>query len=242
MEVTAANILVEAPGFEGHMRIPANIAWASMSLAFDDLATAGRTLLGCDLTPPRKARLLRPPEHLMARLRRLHGAACHLADSTPDILAYPEVARAVEQELIRTMIACLNERMAFENFRNMRRPIMQRFEAALEVHGNDPVYLTEVCAEIGVSDRSLRLHCQEHLGMSPQRYLWLRRMNLARRALSRADETRATVTSIATQYGFGELGRFSVQYRKLFGERPSAALRRRPNEPRAIAGKHIETF
>ena len=41
----------------------------------------------------------------MARLRRLHGAACHLADSTPDILAYPEVARAVEQELIRTMIA-----------------------------------------------------------------------------------------------------------------------------------------
>jgi len=49
---------------------------------------------------------------------------------------------------------------------------------------------------------------------------------LARRALRGADPETKTVTEIASDYGFWELGRFSVAYRSLFGESPSAALRR----------------
>jgi hypothetical protein len=37
------------------------------------------------------------------------------------------------------------------------------------------------------------------------------------------------VTSVATDHGFSELGRFSVQYRTLFGESPSASLQRPPD-------------
>jgi AraC-like DNA-binding protein len=62
--------------------------------------------------------------------------------------------------------------------------------------------------------------------MSPHRYLWLRRMHLARNALRRAERHSATVTSIVRDYGFGELGRFAVTYRQLFGESPSATLAR----------------
>ena len=68
--------------------------------------------------------------------------------------------------------------------------------------------------------------------MSPTRYLWLRRMHLARRALRRADPAMTTVTEIASNCGFWELGRFSVAYRALFGESPSAALRRSSDDPR----------
>jgi AraC-like DNA-binding protein len=61
------------------------------------------------------------------------------------------------------------------------------------------------------------------------RYLWLRRMHLAHRALLDADPQTATVTAIATEHGFWELGRFSVEHRRLFGETPSACLQRRRN-------------
>ena len=75
--------------------------------------------------------------------------------------------------------------------------------------------------------------------MSPHRYLWLRRMNLARRSLSRAGPGKATVTSIATEHGFWELGRFSVEYRKLFGETPSTTLRSGPGETSVIAAHPV---
>ena len=44
--------------------------------------------------------------------------------------------------------------------------------------------------------------------MGPIRYLRLRRMHLARRALLLADPAVVAVTDIATEYGFWELGRF----------------------------------
>ena len=66
--------------------------------------------------------------------------------------------------------------------------------------------------------------------MGPIRYLWLRRMHLARQELLRADPATTTVTSIATAQGFWELGKFSVAYRLLFGESPAVTLRQRPDQ------------
>jgi AraC-like DNA-binding protein len=91
--------------------------------------------------------------------------------------------------------------------------------------------MTELCAAVGASGRALRMYCQEHLGMSPHRYLLLRRMNLVRRALALADPAATNVTTIALDHGFGELGRFAVSYRELFGEVPSVTLRRAPDPP-----------
>ena len=132
------------------------------------------------------------------------------------------------------MVRCLTEGMPAvnDNARHQRVPVMRRFERFLEENQGRPIYVAEICAAIGVADRTLRLHSLEHLGMSPHRYLWLRRMHLARRALALADPTTKTVTELANDRGFGELGRFSVTYRKLFGESPSATLRRAPYDPR----------
>jgi AraC-like DNA-binding protein len=112
--------------------------------------------------------------------------------------------------------------------------VMTRFEDFLVARRFEPLYLAEICAAIGVSERTLRTCCQEHLGMAPIRYLWLRRMHLARRALLRAGPETTTVTEIATEHGFWELGRFSVEYRALFGESPSASLRWASARPDAL--------
>jgi|SRR5215475_14581670 len=86
--------------------------------------------------------------------------------------------------------------------------------------------VAKICAAIGVAERTLRLRCQEHLGMSPYRFLWLHRMQQVRLALAEADPKITSVTEVAGNHGFTELGRFSVAYRNLFGESPSTTLRR----------------
>ena len=104
--------------------------------------------------------------------------------------------------------------------------IVARFEEFLEANPGRPLYLAEICPAIGVGERTLRLACVKHLGMGPIRYFSTRRMHLARRELLCADPSTATVTRIATDLGFWELGRFSVAYRALFGETPAKTLRR----------------
>jgi AraC-like DNA-binding protein len=110
--------------------------------------------------------------------------------------------------------------------------MIAKFEDFLASRQYEPVHLAEICKAIGGSERSLRVCCHEYFGMGPIRYLFLRRMHLARRALLGADAQATSVTAIATDLGFWELGRFSVDYRMLFGESPSASLRRPPQQVR----------
>jgi AraC-like DNA-binding protein len=104
--------------------------------------------------------------------------------------------------------------------------IMRRFRRVVEENPAEPLYIPEICKEVGVSERTLRMCCQEHLGMGPKRYLLMRRMHLARRALRQAALDATSVTAIAMRYGFWQLGRFAIEYQSLFGESPSATLLR----------------
>jgi AraC-like DNA-binding protein len=229
-ELAPDEIVFYPLGSDHHYRTSTSYHCGGMSLTPGDLAGFGEMLAERQLKSPANIRILRPPAPLLSRLLALHKAAGDLAATAPDILASPEVARSVEQALIRAMVACLTDPDTKDRHHSirLRLAVMQRFEQMLEAHSDEPLHVTDLCAGIGVSERTLRLHCQEHLGMSPHRYLWLRRMNLVHRALTRAEATAKTVTAVANDYGFAELGRFAVSYRRLFGESPSATLRRLP--------------
>lgn len=234
MELTEGKILVFGLGSVGHQRTAAGCQWGTMSLTLEDLAAAGQAIIGREVIAPSDTHCIRPQPQFMSRLLRLHKAAGHLAKTVPDILANPEVARAMEQALLGAMIACVgggDEVDVGGTFRH-HAAIMRRLEEVLEANLDRPLYVVEICKAARVSAKTLRLCCQEQLGMSPKRYLVLRRMHLARRALCIADPVATTVTEIATNYGFWELGRFSVAYHSLFGESPSASLRRPPDDSR----------
>ena len=164
----------------------------------------------------------------MSRLINLHKAAGALAETAPDLLAQPEVARAMEQALTHAVVGCLTDEEVDQSHtvNSYHRTLLARFEELLAESGNAPLHPGKICAAIGAPERTLRGCCQQHLGMSPIRYLRLRRMHLAHQALLKADGKTTTVTSIATDQGFWELGKFSVAYRSLFGESPSATLLR----------------
>ena len=126
---------------------------------------------------------------------------------------------------------------------NNHSAVIARFEDFLAVNYDRDLYLADICTAIGASERTLRICCHEHIGMGPCRYIWLRRMHLAHRALVLASPFTTTVTEIATDHGFGELGRFATEYRALFGESPSESLRRptkgqQPNNARKNGPTH----
>jgi AraC-like DNA-binding protein len=227
MEVLPGDIVINDTDLM-YRRTEANCDWGSMSLSPDDLDAVYHAVTGREFAELARKHLVRPAPELMSRLRNLHATVAQLARTTPDILSLPGVAHALEQELILVLIRCLTEGDPSEMSAGNRRHdmIIARFEEFLESHPDRPLYLTEICAAIGVAERTLRVVCEEHLGMAPIRFLAMRRMHLAHRALRRADPSNTTVTRIATDHGFWELGRFSVAYRVLFDESPSESLRR----------------
>ncbi len=229
-EVSPGEILVYRRQAIKHSWTSGPSRLASMSLTHEDLASAGEAIAGRELTVPLNTYVARPAPAAMANLTALHKAAGELAKNSPEVLTIPAVAHALDQKLVHAMIVCLSADEATERRSCgwQHSKVIARFERFLEAKQYQPAYLAEICAAIGASERTLRTCCQEHYGMGPVRYLWLRRMHLARRALLRTDASAATVTMIATEHGFWELGRFSVEYRALFGESPSMSLQRPP--------------
>jgi len=233
LELPQGEIVVFRAGAEGHNRSSTACQWGSIALTHADVAAAGQALSGRELGAPAVTHRIKPTPLLLSRLLNLHEAAGHLVKTAPDILGKPEVGRAMDQALVEAMIACLATGDPFAErsaYRHHAR-VMRRLEELLYADSEGSLYMDDLCKATGVSYRTLHACCQEHLGMSPKRYLLLRRMHLAHRAL-RMGET--SVTEIATDYGFWELGRFSVTYRSLFGESPSTTLRRPPDDSKAL--------
>jgi AraC-like DNA-binding protein len=199
-----------------------------MSLPVEELVSSGATMIGCDLTPPKDPLIIRPPSPALAKLRRLHAAAGHLAEQAPEVIANPDAAFGLEQALMEAMVGCFGNNEAPEDSVAQRQHelIMRRFRRVVEENPDQPLYIPELCKAIGVSERTLRVCCQEQLGVGPKRYLLFRRLHLARRALRKGLPGTTTVTEIATRYGFWHFGRFAGEYQSLFGEPPSSTLYR----------------
>jgi AraC-like DNA-binding protein len=202
--------------------------WSAMSLDPEALTDASHAITGRDLTTPRSTRVMRPAAALVTRLTDLHRRVMHMAVSVPERLAHPEVARAVEHEMVHLMVRCLADHSESEDLIGNDRPtvIIRKFHELAIANPLRPLHLAEVCAGIGVSERTLMRCCNDQLGLGPIRFLWLRRMGMVRAALARADAMLSSVTEIATAHGFWELGRFAVNYRRIYGESPSQTLAR----------------
>jgi AraC-like DNA-binding protein len=223
------DVVFHSRGERMHQRTSGESQWGLISLPPEQLAACGKALTGLKITSPPAGRVLRPSRSAASDLLRLHSRACRLAETRHKLIANPEVARALEQELLHALVNCLTADDAIGNLKTRRHhaDIMVRFEDALSTLRGPRLNMPALCAAIGVPERTLRVCCAEFLGVSPTRYLLLRRLNMARSALRRADPVTASVAEIARSCQFLEPGRFAVTYRTIFGEMPSSTLRRK---------------
>jgi len=90
----------------------------------------------------------------------------------------------------------------------------------------DPPTIMELCKALNTSERTLHHVFRDIYNVSPKHFLTARRLFAAHQLLLAAPPRR-TVSEIAMDLGFFDLGRFAQAYRTMFGELPSRTLKRR---------------
>lgn len=106
------------------------------------------------------------------------------------------------------------------------REIVDRCKYVEEKHEGARITVKQLAAASGVSERTLRNAFHSYYGLSPSRYLAARLLKAVHRDLLIADPEAESVTGILLRRGVWEVGRFACNYRRFYGEVPSATLRR----------------
>lgn len=95
----------------------------------------------------------------------------------------------------------------------------------LRAHLHEPVRLETLAQIAGTAPRTLETHFRQFLGTTPLGWVRQMRLTQARRALLDPSGD-ASVTRVAMDCGFTQLGRFAAHYCRQFGEVPSQTLQR----------------
>jgi AraC-like DNA-binding protein len=211
-----------------HSRSTSHCRWGAILLPTRLLLSYARTINGDALALPSGVCTWRPTTNAFRNLIRLHISATRVANARVGVITTSEPARTLEYELIDAVIACLSGMPAKSDNETMTRHanIMARFEDLLQAHPSGVLTSAEICLVLDISARTLRAYCDKRLGMGPNLYMRLHRMQLVRRALRCGDGATISVAQIAAQHGFTQAGRFAGAYRAQFGEFPSVTLRR----------------
>ncbi|WP_237155568.1 helix-turn-helix domain-containing protein [Oryzibacter oryziterrae] len=97
-------------------------------------------------------------------------------------------------------------------------------QARAHIHDHlDRVTVAGIERHLAVSRRSLEYAFEAAVGLSPQRYIAMCRLNAIRRDLL---NTTDSIGDVAARHGVWHLGRFAGAYRAAFGELPSATRNR----------------
>ncbi|MEM8977827.1 MAG: helix-turn-helix domain-containing protein, partial [Pseudomonadota bacterium] len=107
---------------------------------------------------------------------------------------------------------------AFERFYYARKHLLEQLRNGSATDTDNKVL--EPLTHLG-SKRSIEQAFSQHITMGPLTYWRVVRLHNARRKLIDPKRRHQPIGDIAAEEGFWEFSRFSMQYRKHFGERPS---------------------
>ncbi|GGB87216.1 transcriptional regulator [Marinobacterium zhoushanense] len=98
--------------------------------------------------------------------------------------------------------------------------------AYIDAHIKEEIDVDELAQTSNVSVRTVYNQFSKHFGLTPRLYVKHAKLKNLRAELISNHKVR-NVTEVALDYGFTHLGRFSSDYRKMFGELPSETFKRR---------------
>lgn len=166
---------------------------------------------------------------LMDTARRVISAAMEGA-FTGNPVGQQEAARQIIQASRAVILGPASSQESIQTTGRPRLPragIIHEACRTVEDRAGKVVHVDELASAAGVSLRTLNNAFREQLGVSARRFIRAYTLNAARRALRSAEPGSVSVSEVAAGLGIWEWGRFSRDYHELFGELPSATLRRK---------------
>jgi AraC-like DNA-binding protein len=100
---------------------------------------------------------------------------------------------------------------------------VKRAEEYIEAHWREPMSIEALAIATNTSVRSLFIAFKKSRGYSPMAFIKRTRLAHAKRMLANSGST-TSVTEACFECGFGNMGHFASDYKKLFGEAPSETL------------------
>lgn len=158
----------------------------------------------------------------------IHQALRH---GSRDPQGMQSVSKVLNDNLLTAVIALLESACpppasTTDRRTGYRRLVSRAREYALS-RMSEPVTVPDLCRELFVSRRTLQNAFCETLGVGPNAWLKMLRLNAVRRELISPFSRCDTVKDAAMQWGFWHLSQFANDYQRLFNEKPSATLRAR---------------
>jgi AraC family ethanolamine operon transcriptional activator len=228
-------------GVEFDLRTPARLDVIAVSFRADRLAEmAGEH--GVD--PARLERWLsssctaRLPGEAVDALRRMLLEVAMLVEGRSTLLRHPGVCASIEAALYEAFLRVMAETVELGRppaSYPSRRQLVNRAIDLVAAHPDTLLTVGDLCRLLQVSRRTLQMHFEEVLQISPLQYL--RAFRLSRvRALLHAQGGQLRVQDAAARWGFWHLSQFARDYKRLFGELPSeTAVTARRREAAAAA-------
>lgn len=175
---------------------------------------------------PKKADVFQCERRHMARLRQLLHGLCNQLTADETLLRDHGISECVTWELPQLIFraASNSHGQSLVMSATKRTEIVNAAEAYIDQRLDLPLTVIEVCEELQVSIRTLQYAFSQRYGISPKQFIRAKRLNAARKMLRLSNSKEQTVVDIANDYGFWHMGQFAADYRKHFGELPSATL------------------
>jgi AraC family ethanolamine operon transcriptional activator len=161
-------------------------------------------------------------------LRHLLGEVLDEIGRRPEVLDSAKACRAIQNSILETMTElCASSRETRELPRSevQHAQIVRKVRHFLLENSERTISVPELCTVFHVSRRTLQYAFDRVLGIGPNAYLKILRLNGVRRDLMRRD-TRIAIQQAASDWGFWHFSQFAKDYRTLFDELPSATTKR----------------
>ena len=146
-----------------------------------------------------------------------------LAIYNPTWLQQPHIEKLIIDDLLPLLISQIPIKLNSKSFLrpSRRTKLIAKAEKKMLAHLDNPLTLKQLAQNLGSSSSALSYGFQDLFGLSPMRYLKVRRLHTVRQQLKIRYPERTTIAMLANQFGFWSLGHFTRDYKAMFGELPS---------------------